>query len=314
MVRKIALLIVLISTLLTGCQQATVQVTQPTRLPTGVLTPYQSPTATPARPTPTIIVTIVVTPSPTPTPVLHTIANDDTLLGLAFRYGVSLEALKTANPSVYPNAMTVGSQLVIPINTASPEVQPTPTALPVSAGQPRCTLTGDGGAWCIVSVQNDLETNLENLSVWIGLYDSQGENFTSQVAYAPLDILSTGSSMPLMAHFAPPLPAEFSARAELVSASSVALNDSRYVNAEVKKGSQQISPDGSQAEVIGDVILPDGTPAPSQVWVLAVAYDANGNIIGMRKWKSASETHFDITVYSVGESIDHVELLTEVSP
>lgn len=60
-------------------------------IPTGVLTPYHTPTLTATRPVPTLIVTIPVTPSPTSTPFLHKITNDDTMLGLAFRYEVSLK-------------------------------------------------------------------------------------------------------------------------------------------------------------------------------------------------------------------------------
>ena len=75
-----------------------------------------------------------------------------------------------------------------------------------------------------------------------------------------------------------------------------------------------IDPAGSQASVQGDLILPQGASTPSQVWVLAVAYDAQGNILGMRKWKSAGDTHFETIVYSLGGAIDHVEMLAEVRP
>ncbi len=313
MVRKIALIFIALGILLAGCQQATLQATS-TLAATGVLTPFQTATSTSASPTGTFQVTIPVTPSPTPTPFLHTLTSDDTMLGLAFRYGVSLEALKTANPSINPNAMSVGAQLVIPINTqAAPEI-PTPTAIPAEVRQPTCTLAGDGGAWCIVAVRNNLDFTLENLSVWIGLYDAKGKNFTSQVVYGPMDILTSGSVMPLMAYFSPPLPDHFTARAELLTADGVATTDTRYLAAEAKIESMEISSDGSQAEVNGEVILASGADNPSQVWVLAVAYDAFGNIVGARKWKSAGDTRFDITVYSVVGSISTVELLVEATP
>ncbi len=299
--------------LLASCQPATLQAIYPMPA-TGVLTPYLTLTATAASPTATFEVTIPVTPSPTPTPVLHTLTSDDTMLGLAFRYGVSLEALKTANPSINPNAMSVGAQLVIPVSTQAPQEIPTPTAIPAEVRQPNCSLTGDGGAWCIVAVRNNLDFTLENLSAWIGLLDASGENFASQVVYAPMDILQPGSVMPMMAYFSPPLPAQFIARSELLTADSVAANDTRYIEAEAKKESMVISPDGSQAYVTGEVILPRGAANPSQVWVLAVASDTHGNMVGARKWKSAGDTHFDITVYSLAGPISTVELLVEVTP
>jgi hypothetical protein len=236
------------------------------------------------------------------------------MLGLAFHYGVSLEALKTANPSVNPNAMTVGSQLVIPVTQEIPQEMPTVTPVPVDFDQPFCTKTGDGGTWCIVTLHNLGESSVENLSVWIGLYDPQGQNFTSQVAYTPLNILRPGDVMPMMAYFGEPLPAEFSARAELLTASGIPPGDSRYLDVTIKLSQIDINSIAGQAAIQGEVILPQEAPTPSQVWVLAVAYDVGGNIIGMRKWKSSADTHFQTIVYSLGGVIDHVQVLAEVRP
>lgn len=313
MVRKFGILVAGLSLLLNSCSQATAQPVYRT-MPTGVLTPYQTLTATAVKPTPTVIVSIPVTPAPTPTPFLHTVTNDDTMLGLAIRYGIKLEDLKAANPGVNPNAMSIGTKLVIPINNAIPEAVPTPTAVPLPVQQPDCFKSGDGGAWCIVALPNNLETSLENLSVWIGLYSESGENFTSQLAYAPLNILRPGSTMPVMAYFSAPLPEQFTARSELISALAVASDDSRYLKVELKINTLNISTEGSQAVVRGEVILPQSNPTVSQVWILAVAYDRDGNILGDRKWKSAGDTHFDTTVYSLGGVIDRVEVLTEVRP
>jgi len=317
MVRTIATLAVGLGLLLGGCSrvinQPTGQLTS-TLQPSGVLTPYTTATPEPGSPTPTFIVTIPVTPSPTSTPFLHTITNDDTMLGLAFRYGVSLEALKTANPSVIPNAMTVGSQLVIPILIETTQSASTPSPIPVQAGQPRCYPTGDGGAWCLAAVRNITDTTLENLSVWIGLYNSHGDNFASQAAYAPLDILRSGDTMPLMVYFAGPLPVDYTARSEILTASAINSDDARYLDAVAKIDSSSIDPNRTLAQVTGQVILPQGKPTASQVWVLAIAYDTDGNILGVRKWKSDTLTDFDITVYSLGGVIDHVEVLVEARP
>ncbi len=313
MVRRIAYVIVSLGWFLSSCNQATVQAT-PTVIPTGLLTPYQTLTPTNILPTATIIVTIPVTPAPTPTPFLHIVTNDDTMLGLAIRYGVKLEDLEAANLGVDPNAMSVGMQLVIPIGGEIPEVIPTPTAMPVHAEQPRCYQTGDGGAWCIIALRNDMETSLENLSAWIGLYTRQGETITSQVAYAAMNILRPGITIPLMAYFALPLPDEYEARSEVLSALAVPAEDTRYLDVEVKTGTVEINPDGKQATISGDVLLPGDVPTPSQIWVLAVAYDTNDDIVGARKWKSEGETNFEITVYTLGGMIDRVEVLTEVRP
>lgn len=236
------------------------------------------------------------------------------MLGIAYHFGISLEELQAANPTVDPHFMGEGMKLIIPLSGEIPEIIPTPTPMPVHAEQPRCYSAGDGGKWCIVELTNEMETSLENLSAWIGLYDVQGDIITSQVAYAPLNILRPGSSIPLMVYFAPPIPEAFQAQSEVLSALPVAADDARYLDLQVKIDHQTVIQDGSQAVIYGEVIMPEGRPSFSQLWVLAVAYDSNGDIVGARKWKSAGETNFDITVYSLAGKIDYVEVLIEVRP
>ncbi len=299
--------------LISSCSQATVEIS-PTAVATGLLTPYQTVTPSPARPSATIKVIIQVTPSPTATPFLYAVKGDDTMLSIAYQFGISWQELQAANPNVDPRAMGEGLQLIIPIGEEIPEVLPTTTPIPVKVNQPTCFPTGDGGAWCVVSIRNELDTSLENLSVWIGLYNSFGEIIASQEAYAPLNILQSQSTMPLMTYFSPLLPDEYQVQSELMSGLAVAADDARYIDLQTKVGMVEISPDGSQADVTGDVIVTDDTPALSQLWVLAVAYDAEGDVIGARKWKSGGETQFEITVYSLGGMIDHVEVLVEARP
>ncbi len=299
--------------LLCSCSQVTAQAT-PTVTPKGVLTPYHTLTPSPQRPTVTVQVTIPVTPTLTPTPFLYTVKGDDTMLGIAFHFGIKLEDLLAANPKVDPHFMGEGLKLVIPISAEITEVVSTPTPVPVLAEEPRCYRTGDGGAWCILALRNDQVTSLENLSVWIGLYNNKGENIASQTAFAPLNILRPGSTIPIMAYFAPPLSDDFQAQGEVLSALTIAAGDQRYLDSQVKVDSAEINPDGGGATVRGKVVLPDNSATLSQLWVLAVAYDADGNIVGSRKWKSAGEKEFEFTVFSVAGAIDHVEMLSEARP
>jgi LysM repeat protein len=313
MVRRIVYLYAALGFLFSSCTQATIQPT-PTLGPTGIITPYHTITPSPVSPTSTQIAIIPVTPAPTSTPFMHTVKKDETMLGIAFQYGILLEDLKAANPGVDPRFLSVSMQLVIPISGEIPEIIPTPTPVPLEWQQPKCYRTGDGGAWCILSVKNQLETSVENLSAWIGLFTPQGVNISSQVAYAPINLLRPSNTIPLMSYFAPPLPEEFEAHAELLSGLAVAIEDTRYLDLEVNVEKVEISADGRQALVSGDVILPDGIPMPSQLWALIVAYDSNGNIIGARKWESTGEAQFGLTVYCVAGMIDHIEVLTEARP
>ena len=313
MLRRIVYLYAALGFLLSSCTPATIQPT-PTLVPTGIITPYHTITPSPVSPTSTQIAIIPVTPAPTPTPFMHTVKKDETMLGIAFQYGISLEDLKAANPGVDPRFLSVSMQLVIPISGEIPETIPTPTPVPLEWQQPQCYRTGDGGAWCILSVTNQLETSVENLSAWIGLFTPQGANSSSQVAYSPMNLLRPGNTIPLMSYFAPPLPEEFEAHAELLSGFAVATEDTRYLDLEVNVEKVEISADGKQAVVSGEVILPDDKTVPSLLWALAVAYDSNGNIIGARKWESTGEAQFGLTIYSVAGMIDRIEVLTEARP
>ena len=257
---------------------------------------------------------IPVTPAPTATPFLHTIGKDETMLGIAYLYGISLADLQAANPEVDPHFLSVGKQLVIPISGEILETLPTPTAIPVHTERPQCYRTGEGGAWCILVVRNETENSVENLSAWIGLFTSQGKNIANKVAYAPLNLLLPGNTIPLMTYFDPSIPEEFEVQAELLSGLAVSTDDQRYLVLEVNIAKSVISPDGRQAEVSGEVILPEGSTTASHLWVLVLAYDSMGNLVGARKWESTGDTRFGLSVYSMAGTIDHVEVLTEGRP
>jgi LysM repeat protein len=313
MVRRFAFLVVIVGTFLSGCGQATPQDTF-TPPPTGLITPYQTSTPTKVIPTATIKVTMPVTPTLTPTPLIYTLKGDETMLEIAYQFGIDWRDLQAANPQVDPHYMGPGLQLIIPIAQKTPEVQPTPTPMAVKVKQTACYPTGDGGAWCIVTIQNNQKISIENLSAWIGLYNPGGKLMSSQVAYAPLNILQPGSIIPLMAYFNPPIPDQYQVQSEMLSGLAVADDESRYLDLKSKVNRVEISTDGLQAEVNGEVILPAEMAAPTRLWVLAVAYDSSGEIVGARKWKSDGEVNFEITVYSLVGAIDHVEVLVEARP
>ena len=102
----------------------------------------RKPAVTPAQPTPaapvstSVVLTPTVTdtpalPTPTPTPFLHVVQPGDSLSAIAFKYGVSIEALAEANGIVDANVIRVGQELIIPGPTpAQTPVTPIPTETP----------------------------------------------------------------------------------------------------------------------------------------------------------------------------------------
>jgi len=297
-------------------------------LVSGELTPYV-PSAT-TTPSPTSVNTPTLLPSPTSTPQYYTLGKNDTLSYVAWAFGVNLSDLLTANPEIDPYLLHAGTVVVVP--PAQPSLRDaaqgqigTPgafaiTPIGVDTGKPVCHLTAEGGAWCFLLVKNNQKNAVENLSATIRLADKSAKQVLSQNATALLDILPAGSSIPLAAYFAPPLPTPFQTDAILDTALPVQANDTRYLTAHLEATQSIIAGDGGSAQESGKVVLNNNKTSASQVWIAAAAYDKAGNVLGLRRWENsqslaAGQTlDFSFEIYSLGGSIDHVDLLVEAGP
>lgn len=292
-----------------------------TAAPTGALTPYVPPTPTltptgPGTTTPTQL------PTPTPTPLTYKVVKGDDMFGIALRFGVSVAALKTANPTVNPYFLSIGTVLTIPQATPTPGSSSTPqasqTPLPIRASQVHCYPAADGGLWCLAAVTNIQSAPVENVNASIVLLDPAGAQ-TSLPTSAALNLLPAGKTLPLEAYFPPPIPASYIAGIQNLDA--LPLGDpGRYLPAAAENINIRISSSGLSARVSGDVTLPTDSAPAKQVWLVAAAYDAAGSPVGLRKWESntglaaGSRLPFSLDVYSLGPEISKVDLLVEAHP
>ena len=311
--------------LLSACIAAR-QAPEPTGTPiqTGELTPYLTRTATvivsPGR-------TVFPSPLPPPsaTPRTYTVKKGDTVSSIAQMYGVTVEAILAANPKLNPNLMEVGSTLVIPASsgTKAPAGDlATVTPLPVRVDGVHCAAVQDGGAWCFVVAHNSQKIGVESVSVVIRIADGNGEGMLSQVAFAPLNLLPSRGTLPLAAYFPPPVPDYIQVSAELLTALPVNAGDNRYLSAGLSGEKLNIFPDGLSANVSGIITLDKGSTSAQQIWVLAIAYDLSGQIVGLRRWEMGSEQTlkpgkqmaFTVAVYSTGDKIERVDTLVEARP
>ncbi len=103
----------------------------PTRTPTRTMTPTASATPTQPRPTATPRPTMTATPPPTE----HIVAEGETLLEIALRYGVTAEALQQLNGLEDPDALSIGMALRLPASGDPPAQEPT---LPPAPGLVAC--------------------------------------------------------------------------------------------------------------------------------------------------------------------------------
>ncbi len=326
-------LILIFAFLVGGCSAANLQEgATPTASPVVLaITPYQ--TDTPAQtitPTSTPAATPTLPPLPTPTPFLHTIIEGNTLIGIASYYGVTTEELMVANPGIDPNFLTVGNQLVIPLPTPgpgeeNPQTQLEPETLALETGPVACFRVRSGGWWCYLPVSNPLEQPAENITGLIRLFDASGEEVASQSAPGLINVLEPGERFALTAYFAPPVMDWASAQGQLVSAVAASQLEERYLNSEVSEVTiTPLAEEQLGVQVSGSIRLSaqaagEGLPAIESLLVLAIAYDAEGVVTGLRRWEAAAEPTgsqipFSIELYPLGRPVDQVEILSEARP
>lgn len=278
--------------LLAGCGGAPAPGAEtPRAAPTARLLPL--PSATPARTeagatagaaaTPVII----ASPTPTATPVTHQVAEGETLLGIAIRYGVSLENLQAANPDVNPRFLSIGTVLVIPppeggFAAGATQLAPPPPA-PVEVGEPQCYALASSGLYCLLEAANPGETAIENVSVRLTLAGADGLPMASAVAYAALDLIPPGGRAPMAALFLPPPERPVLATGVEVLTGNLALEPAPAGRA-VVLATRDVrgGPEAGRWLVTG-LAVNESERAAGETWAALTLYGEGGEIVGYRK-------------------------------
>ncbi len=308
---------------LVGCTAEVFPLFTPTAapLPSPTATPTPTPhlSATPTRPqrSPTPL------PSPTPTPRTHVVQRGEDLFGIALRYGISLEALLAANPTVTPQFLSVGTQLRIPaaVPTPDPNNPPTPAPIGLTLDAPFCAPSAEGGLWCFAWVHNPQPFAVEGVTAQFRRLDVESGAIQAQNVAPLLNRLPPGEALPLAAFFPPPLPRAYQVDAEVLTALPIPAGAPRYLDAEVVKVTQTLSPDGLSAYLEGEVQLAAGvSQTAQQVWVLGMALDGAGQVVGLRRWESPAplapgeRLPFRLWVYASGAPMARAEVRVEARP
>lgn len=314
-ITKVLLLTLITLTLLAACVpsgQLSLPDTAFTAVPpTTTPSPTLSPTTTQ---TPTPLLSPTPLPSPTSTPRIHTVKLGETLGGIAWIYGVSLDKLLEMNPEIDPYVLTVDMQVVIPVETLPPSDQtpePTPVQLPLEGLN--CLPDEISGVWCFVWVNNTSDESYENVILNFNLADIEASAVNSIKGSAPLNVLLAGEKIPVAAYFPAPNPDQFQKSAQFSSAIPYNPESNRYLNAEITIESETQFLDNKMLRLAGTFELEN--PA-SKVTIVAVALDQNEQIIGLRKWESTfsepkNEGTFEIDLSAVSGTIDDYQLFIE---
>jgi LysM repeat protein len=292
----------------------------PTQSPTATLLPYSlsSPTSTTELLIPTY--SVIPSPGPTTTPFVHIVQKDDTMLGIAIRYGVTLEELLVANPDINPRILSIDQEIFIPSleGDVPGGLIPTATPIPLQLAQVQCYPTTTLHSWCLTSVVNDGEEWLEGISAIITVFNSEGEQIDAQTTYAPLNLLPPGFVMPLGVMF----PQSVDLAVATTNTSFVARTvEDRFVALIVDWELDTDSTNGSSVKVkVTLQVAGENEFGIEGASVLISALDLDGNVVGYRKAElkerlSIGESiELEIEVFSVGPLIDRVEVLAEAFP
>lgn len=282
-----------------------------TLAPTQPLVLYHTATAIPTTTLAEIAATAVL---PTATPQVYTVVAGDTMFAIAARNEISVQGLLAANPDVDPLLLFPGTELVIPAAGAVlVTALPSPTPVAARLADVECYASALGELWCFLLVNNDNDFPLENLIGTVQLLSPEGEVLASLEAVPPMNVLLPGQSLPLVAYRSAPPVGWSAVRGQLLSAYAVSADDEAYIGVEIVGRNIEVGDTGLSAHVTGQLQIAAGQSA-SQLWVLAVAYDVDGNAVGVRRWEGNGETDFEIWVYSLGPEIALVELLAEARP
>jgi LysM repeat protein len=282
---------------------------------------YSTPTTSPipAYETPQLAATL--TPFPSPTPFTYTIVTGDTLLAIAYRFGVSTEDILKVNPGIDPGFLTIGSELVIPIGESGSAFLPTPTPVPLIYGAPQCYRSADQSLWCYLPVLNENHQGLEGIQGEINIYDGSGELINSQAAQAPLNVIPPGQALPLLATFPGPVPEGVFALGFVHGAFLANNTAGRYFENRLEIDETTIA--AGHAVVDGEVVRSGAGEEPSDdvsVSVVIVAFGPRRETVGLRKWEwqgnlpAGQSIPFEIEIYSHGPEIESVVGFAEIRP
>jgi murein DD-endopeptidase MepM/ murein hydrolase activator NlpD len=271
--------------------------------------------ATVAAVTPTV--PLLPTLGPSATPITYTVKPNDTLLGIALRYGVTLEAMEAANPGIDPQFLSIGQRLIVPApeasQTATPVPTPTPFTIPLSP--PRCYHEASGSLWCLLTAMNPAGPALEGVSALITLLADDGRPIVTVAAYPPLNLLEQGEAMVLAAYLPPPAPGFARAAAVLVSAVPAQDQVNRYPELQVTGLTDR--PGESDRSWQAQGRLSSTAQQAVKATVVLQAFDRQGEVVGFTQWEApkplrpGDTADFVLTVYSLGPAINRITTAVE---
>jgi len=262
-----------------------------TPLPTQAPSPANA-SPTPARPyllqatatVPALPPANTATPTITPTPIVHIVQQGDTLQAIAFDFGVSVEALQSANGIENPQFLQVDQRLVIPVNEEGDDARPsfllpTPTPQPIQVQGVAFHGTPVGSLWALGEIVNTTTVALTNVQVKVMLFDQDGQLVAETDGFSAADLLPPGARSPFGLLFTTP-PDWASHQVTVIRGQEAGALADAYVSVDLSQVTGSLS--ASQFQVSGTVTNASTQLVAESVDIIVTTYDAGGSVTAFR--------------------------------
>jgi hypothetical protein len=241
------------------------------------------------------------------------------LIGIAVRFGVSLESLRAANPQVNERFLSIGQALIIPLASAAAPEAAAATPFPLELGAPRCYLQLGGSAWCVSQLHNPGGAPVESLLVEFSVYDSQGKPLARQQVTPPLARLGPGSTLPVGLRVDGLSGGAPRAEARLVRAVALIQPEDSVPSIEVVETTSASLEGGLEVRVRARV-APEAHGPASAVRALLVLYNSQDQVVGWRtqdqsgEWTIGALHDVLLRAFSLSDPVARYEVLLEARP
>jgi LysM repeat protein len=275
--------------MLTACGGEVITV-RPTmeELPMSASTPptVSEPALRPTATAPLLPPAATATPTVTPTPIVHVVQEGDTLGAIAFQYGVSVEAIQTANGIENPQFLQIAQELIIPTGDEGTDaipglLLPTPTPLPLPVQGLAFYETPVGSLWCLGEVANTTDFALMNVQVYVALFNAAGERLTEANVFTAADVIPPGERSPFGVLFTAPPSDWASSQVVIMRGEAADALAGSYVPITVTETEGQAA--APHFQVSGVVQNASSEQAAGRVSVTVTTYDAEGLVTGFRQ-------------------------------